>query len=163
MLALFDQAIAGREALKNHVIVDGVLRRGAFKIKVAPGNLPVHTAPAVGIFWLVNGVLVFDRSLFAEAERYGDCLTHGAGHYERWEAWRRLGTARLIAANFPETIATTEYDQWPRGRIVYEPPARRFVIYADKRFVKFGLIDAVKILFGLHRYTALVRADSHYR
>jgi hypothetical protein len=53
VLALFDQAIAARQTLKNYVIVDGILRRGPFKTKVAPGNLPIHTPAAVGIFWLV--------------------------------------------------------------------------------------------------------------
>jgi hypothetical protein len=31
-----------------------------------------------------------------------------------------LGSARLVAIGYPSRIASTEYDQWPRGRIVYE-------------------------------------------
>ena len=46
------------------------------------------TAPAVGILWRVADCLVLDRSVLAEAEPYGDCLTHPGGHYERWEAWQ---------------------------------------------------------------------------
>ena len=50
-----------------------------------------------------------------EAESYGDCLTHAAGHYERWQEWQALGPARLACKGFPAQIAWTEYDDWPRG------------------------------------------------
>ena len=111
----------------------------------------------------MNGALVVDRSTLAEGEPYGDCLTHAAGHYDRWEEWQRLGAARLAVAGYPEIIATTEYDQWPRGRIVYELPTRRFVIYADRRLCKPNVIETVKTAFGLNQAEAIVRSDSHYR
>jgi hypothetical protein len=38
----------------------------------------------------VNGVVI-DRSTLDEAEPYGDCITHAAGHYERWQEWQSLG------------------------------------------------------------------------
>jgi hypothetical protein len=85
------------------------------------------TPPAVGIFWRLNDVLVIDRSTLDEAEPYGDCLGHAAGHYERWQEWQALGAARRTTLGYPDFIASTEYDQWPRGRIVYETLARRFV------------------------------------
>jgi len=59
-----------------------------------------NTEPSVGIFWRVGEVLVADRSTLAEAEPYGDCLTHAAGP----------GAAQVA------DIASTEYDAWPRGR-----------------------------------------------
>src|SRR5271168_4253735 len=113
-------------------------------IIVAPSAALAHTPPAVGIFWLVSGILVVDRSTLDEAEPYGDCITHSAGHYERWEESRALGAVRLVAMGYPEIIATTEYDQWPRGRIVYEVPARRFVIYADRRLQKANILHVLK-------------------
>ena len=94
-----------------------------------------QASPAVGIFGRVDGVLVIDRSTLQEAEPYGDFLTftHPAGHYERWEAWRAFGPGRLIALGYPGCIASTEYDQWPRGRIVYDTTARRFILDRDRR------------------------------
>ena len=71
------------------------------KIVVAPTAALAPTPPAVGIFWRVNGVLVIDRSTLDEAEPYGDCLTHAAGHYERWQEWQALGVARLAALGYP--------------------------------------------------------------
>jgi hypothetical protein len=32
-------------------------------------------------------------------------------------------------------IARDEYEHWPRGRIVYEQPPKRFIIYADRKLL----------------------------
>jgi hypothetical protein len=86
-------------------------------IRVVPAVGLAPTQPSLGIFWRVAGVLVIDRSVLDEGEPYGDCLTHAAEHYERWENWRALGAERLLATGFPDRIASIEYDEWPRGRI----------------------------------------------
>lgn len=131
-------------------------------ISVTPKSVLVPTAPAVGIFWRVAEVLVIDRSTLDQAETYGDCITHAAGHYERWEEWQALGTARMDALGYPGRIISTEYDEWPRGRIVYETPTRRFVLYADKRLQKPDIIDALKMAFGLNDSEVVVKIDLHY-
>jgi hypothetical protein len=82
-------------------------------IRVAPAAGLAPTQPSVGIFWRVTGVLVVDRSILDEGEPYGDCITHAAGHYERWEDWKALGAEQLRASGFPDRIASTEYDEWP--------------------------------------------------
>jgi len=129
------------------------------KIVLAPKAAIAPTPPAVGIFWRVNGVLVIDRSTLDDAERYGDCITHAAGHYERWQEWQALGMARLVAVGYPGRIGWTEYDQWPRGRIVYETLTRRFVLYADRRLQKPDVIDVLKTAFGLNDAEVFVRSD----
>jgi hypothetical protein len=87
-------------------------------------------------------------------------MTHAAGHYERW---KRLGSAQLVVLGYPQRISWTEYDDWPRGRIVYQKPARRFIIYADLRLQKPDVDDALKIAFGLNNAEELVMSDAHYR
>ena len=132
-------------------------------ILIAPKAALAPTPPAVGIFWRVNDILVIDRSTLDEAEPYGDCIGHAAGHYERWQEWQALGIARLAATGYPELILSSEYDQWPRGRIVYEMPALRFMLYADRRLQKPGIIGALKAAFGLNQVEVIVRSDAHYR
>jgi hypothetical protein len=133
------------------------------RITIAPKATLFPTRPAVGIFWRVNDILIIDRSTLEEAEPYGECLTHAAGHYERWESWQALGGAKLTAAGYPDQILWTDYDQWPRGRIVYETPTRRFLLYADQLLQKPNVIDALKTAFGLNGAEVIVRSDSHYR
>jgi hypothetical protein len=134
------------------------------KIALAPKAAAISsTPPSVGIFWRTNGVIVIDRSTLDEAERYGDCITHAAGHYERWQEWQSLGISRLVAVGYPACIARSEYDHWPRGRIVYETLTRRFVLYADRRLQKPDVVDALKTAFGLNEADVIVKSDSHYR
>ena len=90
---------------------------------LAPQDTGTRPEPAVGIFWRVAGALVVDRTPLSRAEPYGDCLTHGPGHYERWEAWQQLGPRGLREQGHPGAILVTEYDEWPRGRVVYEVPS----------------------------------------
>ena len=71
--------------------------------------------------------------------------------------------ARLAHIGYPDRIASTEYDQWPRGRIVYETQPRRFVLYADRRLQKPDIIDTLKAAFGLNEVEVVVRSDAHYR
>ena len=73
--------------------------------------------------------------------------------------------ARLTALGYPGRIVWTGYDQWPRGRIVYQTAAQRFVLYADRRLQQPTIIDALKTAFGLNgaKVKVIVRSDSHYR
>lgn len=119
--------------------------------------------PSVGIFWRVASTLVVDRTPLSRAEPYGDCLTHGTGHYELWEAWRQLGPRRLRDLGYPAAILNTEYDDWPRGRVVHEVPSRQFVLYADRRLQQRVTVDALRAAFGLREVTVVVRDDLHYR
>ena len=130
---------------------------------LGPRAMQAPTAPAVGIFWRVADCLVLERSVLAEAEPYGDCLTHAGGHYERWEAWRALSAGGLRAASLPVEIAASEYDDWPRGRVVYEVPIRRFVLYADRRLQRPVTVSVLRGAFGLSAEVVTVRGDPHYR
>jgi hypothetical protein len=69
-------------------------------IAIAPEAALAPTQPGVGIFWRVNGVLVVDRSTLENAEPYGECMTHVAGHYERWQEWQALGETQLAAKGY---------------------------------------------------------------
>ena len=106
--------------------------------------LPVEgggeAVPGVGIFWGLRAeadartILSVGVSL-TEAEAYGDCLTYPGGHHDVWEAWRRLPPAELQRRGLTIALREHEYDAVPRGRIVYEVGAARFILYADRRLV----------------------------
>lgn len=118
----------------------------------------------VGIFWFVvaGGVahLLTRGCALADAEPYGDCLTFPDGHFETWTAWQR----RALVLPIPEVrriVATTEYEAWPRGRIVYETPAQRFVIYADTQLLSGPRLARIRAAFGLPEGT-IALGDAHY-
>ncbi len=124
--------------------------------------------PGVGIVWGVRDaggplLLVTDRTLFAEAERYGDFLTHPRGHHEMWERWRRLGPAGLASRGLPAAIAWHEYEHFPRGRVVFDTTTDRFTLYADRRLQAPPTLARVLRAFGLDPVCCTVRSDPHYR
>ena len=125
------------------------------------------TEPSVGIFWVVpNGgrtVLVTDRTTLAQAEAYGDCLTHPRGHHEVWEVWRRLGGTALRRRGLPPIIATHEYEAFPRGRVVYMLGPALFTLYADRRLQRPETVAELVRLFGLSGQDHKVCSDAHYR
>ncbi|HLO77404.1 MAG TPA: hypothetical protein VK196_13190 [Magnetospirillum sp.] len=124
--------------------------------------------PCVGIFWFVrdaDGVstLLADKTSIDAAEPYGDCLTHPTGHAEFWDGLSRLGAAGLKARGLPTAPAWHEYEEFPRGRVVYWPGNQRFVIYADRRLHRHEFINQIAAEFDLPEGRYTVQADPHYR
>lgn len=122
----------------------------------------------VSLFWGVRVAseleLVVDPVRLRQAEAYGDFLTEPRGHYDVWEAWRRLGPAGLVKHGLPSSISWTEYEQWPRGRTVFHIPSQRFVVYADRRLLRdptfiHCLANGLQMLEGSYD----LRTDPHYR
>jgi hypothetical protein len=89
--------------------------------------------PQLGIFWLVQTPVAEPRLLAAgcpldQAEPYGDCLTYSAGHYETWAQWRRDKTVDPALRGI---VRSYEYEDWPRGRTVFDRSRDLFILYAD--------------------------------
>lgn len=94
------------------------------------------------------------QSALSESEHYGDCLTSPATHVEAWEDLRQNGTVR----------AGEEYDEFPRGRVVYDTKRDGFVLYADSCVLKQNrYVDAVIEEFGLPKANFETKTDLHYR
>jgi hypothetical protein len=129
---------------------------------------PAIGQPCVGIYWGISNQsgeisIVVDVSILADAEPYGDFLTHPRGHYEAWEAWRRLGTPGLVQRGLPDVFQTNEYEDFPRGRVVYDGEHKRFVIYADRRLQTLPIIADIVRAFHLEAESYIIQSDSHYR
>jgi hypothetical protein len=125
-------------------------------------------SPSVGIFWLMpsagKAVLFTQRSALRDAESYGDCLTHPIGHYELWERVRALPFSTLKKRGLPVEMKSTEYEHYPRGRVVYEKPSETFVIYADTRLQVPEVVSKIMQAFQLQGQANVnVRSVSHYR
>ena len=124
-------------------------------------------SPSVGIVWGVSDKgrlqLVTDLTPLAEAEPYGEFLTHPRGHYDVWEGWRRLGPAALAKRGLPDAIAWNEYEHFPRGRVVFNIETKRFTLYVDRRLQGPPALDQILGAFGLDPVHCDVRSDPHYR
>jgi hypothetical protein len=124
-----------------------------------------HETPHVGIFWLVQTLKGETRLLAAtcpldQAEPYGDCLTYGPGHYETWDHWRR---DRTINPALRAIVRSYEYEDWPRGRIVFDQTRDLFVLYADRKPMTPATIARIATQFHLPAERIEVQSDFHYQ
>jgi hypothetical protein len=108
-------------------------------------------------------VLVIDATSLADAEIYGEFLTHPRGHYEVWESRKTLSPAGLASAGLPAPISWHEYEDFPRGRIVCHRVTQRFTIYTDQRLQNAAFIRQIAEAFELPVASFDVRSDQHYR
>jgi hypothetical protein len=122
----------------------------------------------VGIFWGIPGpdrswTILTDTTSLAEAEPYGDFLTHPPGHYDVWSKWQKQSDAELSRQGMPAAILHHEYEDFPRGRIVYHIKTGGFIVYADRRLQLPDVVTRIAGLFGLAQGTFIIRPDAHYR
>jgi hypothetical protein len=123
-----------------------------------------HETPQLGIFWLGQTSDGEARLLAAgcpldQAEPYGDCLTYGPGHYEIWAHWRR---ARPVDPAVRAIVRSYEYEDWPRGRIVFDRARDLFIIYADRKLLTPATIACIETRFHTPQRTE-VQSDLHYQ
>lgn len=131
-------------------------------------DTPVATAaPHVGFFWFVKEEgawhLIADAIPAAGAEPYGDCLTHPGGHYDLWTNLAAKGAAWLKANGYPIIIALSEYEDHPRGRVVFDTASAAFVVYFDPRLSGPLFRSCLKVAFGLAKQRLVYRRDPHYQ
>ena len=110
--------------------------------------------PCVGIFWLYSDEIIIDSTPLSKAELYGTALTHPTAHIDYWTRLQQTDTVP----------AEVEYEEPPRGRVVFDGREQRFHLYADKcilsqRKVVRKIMDAMHLPPG----KTSVDRDEHYR
>ena len=108
--------------------------------------------PKVGIFWLIAKRLIVDSTSVSRAEDYNNCKTYARSHLEFWQDLTRAGA-----------IVEGDYEEHPRGRIVYNTRTRQFTIYADKCIIrKKAVVREIMREMNLPTRTK-ISTDPHYR
>lgn len=120
----------------------------------------------VGIFWALQEkgravTLLEHRCALRKAEPYGDMLTCRHSHYRVWERWRR--NPRPARPDLASLIVTSEYEEWPRGRIVYHAPGKRFILYGDAQILRRpDILTTIHDSFRLPADRTDTKPDGHY-
>jgi hypothetical protein len=120
--------------------------------------------PSVGIFWLVETAVGATHWLAAgcsleAAEPFGDFLTL-KGHFDVWE---RLRQTKDLDVPLRELVRSFEYEDWPRGRIVYDHSKKHFTVYSDKKLLKGETIARIRGRFALLAELTSAKNDFHYQ
>ena len=121
----------------------------------------------IGLFWVVEdqgrAVLIAHAVPLVEAQPYGDMLTTETGHYDVWSALARRGVGGLRKAGLPAAPAWSEYEEWPRGRVIYDGKRARFTIRADRQLHKPAFVRLIANYFRIAAEDAKIFGDDHYR
>jgi len=107
----------------------------------------------VGIFWLVGEKLLFDTTALSHAEDYGEFKIHSGNHVSVWE---NLRSAKTVPAE-------TEYEEAPRGRVMYDVRNRLFSLLADRCILRRKeIVTKIKKEMHLPKNT-MTGTDDHYQ
>ena len=90
-------------------------------------------------------------------------LTIEIGHYDDWAALARRGGRDLRSAGVPSAPLWSEYDEWPRGRVLFDRTSGRFVIRADRQLHRPDRVARIARYFGFEAASATLLRDDHYR
>ena len=117
----------------------------------------------VGPYWFVRdesgtNVLIAHGCVLTKAERYGQFLTCPHGHYDLWDRWR----AGSRGARTTAIVRAFEYEEWPRGRVVFDSVPRQFLVYADAQIFRRDLQERILQRFRIPPNIALFLRDEHY-
>jgi hypothetical protein len=103
---------------------------------------------------LLKGKLLVDSTPLSAAEEYGDFKIYSGNHISVWEQFRQNGSAP----------AEMEYEEAPRGRVMYNTRTRRFTLLADRCILKDKrIVSKIVSEMNLPSKNTDRGTDSHYR
>jgi len=109
--------------------------------------------PQVGIIFVVEGNIWIDAIPLTEAADYGEFKIHERGHDKYWD--QLLGMAM---------VAGSEYDEHPRGRVVYNTKQRQYTLYLDRCILRDrDLVKRIMAKMNLPLKATRTATDGHYR
>ena len=121
----------------------------------------------VGLCWVVEdqsrAALIAHAVSKKQAAIYGDMLTVETGHFDYWSELARLGAHALSTRGIPTAPGWSEYDEWPRGRVLYDCLVQRFVIRADRQLHRPMFVRLIANHFRIAVESTAILSDDHYR
>ena len=73
--------------------------------------------------------------------------------------WRR---DRTVDPSLRAIVQAYEYEDWPRGRIVFDRTRDLFILYADRKLLTPATIARIATQFHLPADRTEVKSDRHY-
>ncbi len=111
----------------------------------------------VGIFWFYKQTIIakiheIDLSI---ADELG-LIDSPFQHIQEWEK------NHIYLSSFPELLGS-EYQEYPRGRVVFNAAKRKFRVILDKNLFTKQYIQQINNAFNLIQYDVEYFSDPHYK
>ena len=124
------------------------------KRKMQTGKRMQPTVPNVGIFWVLGKRILIDGTPITQAEGCSDFKIHDGDHYTVWGTYQK-------AAVVSEDL---EYEDVPRGRVMYNTKTEQYLLLADRCILKDpGLVSRIEGKMNLPHDSTRIGSDDHYR
>jgi hypothetical protein len=111
----------------------------------------------IGIFWFYNSALIAKK--IAVKELTPDDIGMVDSPFEHINEWE---SRRIYLPDFKE-LASTEYQEFPRGRVVYSNVTRKATIYMDSSLFVKKYKRLLINYFDLADCSVTWKKDSHYQ
>ena len=108
----------------------------------------------IGIFWYWNNQVIGVAHNFSFSE--ADSIGLIDSPYTHIEYWITLQEKYSELQNY-------EYEQIPRGRVIFDTNKEKSIIYLDKTLLYKSKINKVYDFFNLNPEQSVLKKDSHYQ
>ncbi|MCC2605511.1 hypothetical protein [Planctobacterium marinum] len=113
--------------------------------------------PCVGIFWC------YRQHIIAETTPRLAVATDSLGivdsYFQHIDSWEHK---HLYLPDFPELYGS-EYQELPRGRVLYNARRQHFIVYADRSVMVSTIKKRIAARFSFPVAACLWQTDPHYR
>jgi|LULR01.1.fsa_nt_gb hypothetical protein len=110
----------------------------------------------IGVFWLFDGEVFGETTTLADAQQsVPGLLDSDATHVAVWEKYGNFTDSSPILAHY-------DYQDIPRGRVLYQVRKQRFLVYLDKALMSKEIKSAIAEYFGFTPQQADWKRDLHY-
>jgi hypothetical protein len=115
-------------------------------------KLRIAGAPEVGIFWVIEEEPLIEKTPLNEDGERVDFFAPKS-HSETWPTLQRIG---VVPRN-------SKYEDYPRGRVVYDNETRSFTFLADECILRDAqMVQKILSSFRLPSQTK-TESDPHYK
>lgn len=108
----------------------------------------------IGIFWFYKNTVLGIAHDFDASQ--SDSLGLIDSEYTHVDYWK------YIKAQTPK-LQYTEYEEIPRGRVIFDTKNDRAIVYLDKTLLTRSAVDEIFKFFSLSENRAVLRTDPHYK
>jgi hypothetical protein len=109
----------------------------------------------IGIFWIYHGEVLARPIFIEDGESQGDLIDSPDSHVHAWD------DPDGFMRDYHE-LMERNYEDIPRGRVLYESNEDRYVIYLDECLMNARDKAALKKAFSLSKEDCVFRSDPHY-